>query len=304
MISRTVVITGATGLIGRHLTGKLNARGDKIIALSTHGTDAGKILPEIYKAVGWKDYLSLVNEKIYGIVNLAGMNLAAKRWNREVKKQIYDSRIGTTAKLIELISKMEIKPEVLVSASGVDYYGDTGDKNIYEDSPPGNSFPARLCVDWEQEAMKAENYGTRVVTLRTGFVIARDSEALKKMIFPFKFFVGGAPGGGKQYLSWIHIDDMTDIYLLALENTKMKNVYNAASPNPVKMKEFCEILGKLLHRPSFMPVPAFAIKLLFGEVSELILSGRKALPKKLLESGYKFRFTDVKKTLSEGFLKE
>jgi uncharacterized protein len=299
MIARTILITGATGLIGSHLSRKLRARGDKVIALSTHGAEAGEILPEIFKAIDWKDYFSLKDEKIFGIINLAGMNLAGKRWNDKVKKQLYDSRIGSTAKLIDLISKMEVKPEVLVSASGVDIYGDSGDKDVYEDSPPGNSFAARLCVDWEKEAMKAENYGARVVTLRTGMVIAEEGEALRKMIFPFKLFIGGAPGGGRQYLSWIHIDDITDIYMMALENKNMRNAFNASSPNPVRLKEFCSILGRLLHKPSFMPVPAFALKLLFGEVSELILSGRRALPKKLLELGYRFRYSDVKEALAE-----
>ena len=130
-------------------------------------------------------------------------------------------------------------------------------------------------------------------------MIAEEADALKKMILPFKLFVGGVPGRGKQYFSWIHIDDITDIYLLALENKNMKGAFNASSPNPVKMKEFCRILGKLLHRPSFMPVPWFALKILFGEVSELILSGRKALPKKLLESGYKFRHADITETLKD-----
>lgn len=298
MISRTILITGATGLIGRHLVKKLSARGDKVIALSTKGAAAEKILPEAYKSVGWDDYLSLSNEKIYGIINLAGMNLAGKRWNWMVKKQMYDSRIVTTAMLVHLIYKMEIKPEVLVSASGVDYYGDTGDKNIYEDSPPGNGYASRLCVDWEKYAMNAEEYGLRVVALRTGVVIAGDAPGIKKMLLPFKLFVGGAPGNGKQYMSWIHIDDITDIYLFALENKNMRGAFNAAAPNPVTMKEFCRILGELIHRPSFMPVPAFALKILFGEVSELILSGRKALPDKLIKLGYKFQFTNVKEALA------
>lgn len=298
MISRTILITGATGLIGRHLVKKLSARGDKVIALSTKGAAAGKILPEAYKSVGWDDYLSLSNEKIYGIINLAGMNLAGKRWNWTVKKQMYDSRIVNTATLVHLIHKMETKPDVLVSASGVDFYGDTGDKNIYEDSPPGNGYASRLCVDWEKYAMNAEEYGVRVVTLRTGVVIAHDSPGIKKMLLPFKLFVGGAPGSGKQYMSWIHIDDITDIYLFALENKNMKGVFNAAAPNPVTMNEFCRTLGGLIHRPSFMPVPAFALKILFGEVSELLLSGRKALPDKLMKLGYKFQFTNLKEALA------
>lgn len=287
-------MTGATGLIGRHLVRKLGARGDVVIALSTRRRVADLSLQ---KVVDWNDYLSLREEKIFGVINLAGKNLSEDRWTEKVKQEIYDSRIGTTAKLNDLISKMEIRPEVFVSASGVDYYGDKGEMELDENSSPGDTVTAKVCVDWEKETKKAEQYGVRAVSMRTGLVLASDSPAIKKMMLPFKLFVGGPPGGGKQWLSWIHIDDITDAYIFALENKYIRGPINGSSRNPVRMKEFCKILGKVIHRPSYIPVPKFALRLAFGEVSELVLSGRKAMPRKLIEAGFKFRFNDVDSAL-------
>jgi len=302
--ARTILITGATGLIGKHLVKKLKARGDRIVALTTKvqsgsAMGSGISFEGISEIVGWSDYTSLAREKIFGIVNLAGRNLGEKRWTEEVKREIYDSRIGTTAKLNDLISKMEIKPEVLVSASGVDYYGDKGAAEVYENSPPGESFAAKLCIDWERETMQAEQYGVRVVVIRTGLVLAAESTALKKMMLPFKLFIGGPPGGGKQWLSWIHIDDITDVYIFSLENENMMGAINGSSPNPVQMKEFCKVLGRVIHRPSYMPVPKFALRLAFGEVAELVLSGRRAVPGKLMEAGFRFRFNEVDSALRD-----
>jgi uncharacterized protein (TIGR01777 family) len=301
MTARTILITGATGLIGKHLVRKLNARGDVVLALSTRAASfRGQAADlSLQKAVGWTDYLSLKDEKIFGIINLAGKNLAEDRWTEKVKQEIYDSRIGTTTKLNDLISKMEIKPEVLVSASGVDYYGDKGDFEVDEDSPPGETVAAKVCVAWEKEAMKAEQYGVRAVSIRTGLVLASDSPAINKMMLPFRLLVGGPPGGGKQWLSWIHIDDITNAYIFALENKNVRGPINGSSPNPVRMKEFCKVLGRAIHRPSYMPVPKFVLKLAFGEVSELVLVGRRAVPKKLMKAGFRFRLEKVEEALEE-----
>jgi hypothetical protein len=226
------------------------------------------------------------------------MNLAEKRWNEKVKKEIYDSRIISTHKLVELISIMEHKPEVFVSASGVDYYGDTRDKEVFEDSPPGSSFASMLTKDWENEALKSQQYNVRVAVLRTGFVIGKGSPALEKMLLPFKLFVGGPPGGGKQYLSWIHIDDLVNIYLFSINNESVKGAVNASAPNPVTMKDFCKQIGRVLKRPSFFPVPGFMLRLFFGEISEVILSGRRALPHKLQDLGYSFKYKNVSDAIS------
>lgn len=285
---KTILITGATGLIGKHLVNAFSKRGDEIIILTQNISNSQKQFPNI-KAVDWNDYLSLSSEKIDAIINLAGTNLGAKRWNDNFKKELCDSRIQSTKKIVELISRMELKPKVLINSSGVDYYGDTGDKDIDEDSPAADNFIAKLVSDWEAEAFNAKKYGVRVVSLRTGFVIAKDSKAFARMIKPYKFFVGGPIGRGNQYLSWIDIDDLTEIYLFCLDNN-IEGAVNGASPNPVRNREFSKMIGKILHRPALFRVPEFALKIITGEVACLILDGRKALPKKLLSNGFKFEY--------------
>lgn len=298
-MAKTFLITGATGLIGRSITQAIALRGDEFIAVSTRPADAAGKLPGAKKVIALKELYLLKNEKIDAVINLAGANLGSKRWNRKTKKEFYDSRINTTGRIVELISVMPQKPEVFLSASGVDYYGDCGDKDVYEDSPPANSFPARLTRDWEAAARKAEQFGVRVVRVRTGFVLAKDSEAVKRLVQPFRFFVGGPIGGGKQYVSWIHIDDVTGIYLYSADNSSVNGAINAAAPNPVTMKELAVNIGRILHRPAFFPAPAFAVKIIAGEMAEVVLKGRKALPKNLLYLGYHFRYVDVNKALKD-----
>lgn len=288
-----ILITGATGLIGRYLTRSFVSRGDEVIIVTRSIGSAKKVYPNSKNIVEWDSLHSLKDENISAVINLAGMNLDEKRWNEKVKKRIYDSRINSTRKLIEFISTMTKKPEVLINASGVDYYGDTGDKDIYEDSPPAEMFASKLVRDWEAEALKAEKYGLRVVLLRTGFVIAPDSKAFKKMVLPFRMFAGGYAGNGRQYLSWIDINDLMRIYNYVIDNKKLTGAVNACSPNPERMRDFARNIGKVLYRPWFFPVPGFLMKILFGEVSDAILSGRRALPKKLLDSGFDFECPDA-----------
>jgi uncharacterized protein (TIGR01777 family) len=289
-LPKRILITGATGVIGKYIVEALKMRGDEALILTTNTESAKKVFPGLKGITGWKDMSSLKNEKIDGIINLAGMNLGEKRWNDKVKKEIYHSRIDSTGKVVELIASMDVKPKVLVSASGVDYYGDKGSVNVYEDTPPADSFAGRLCVDWENEAIKAGKYGVRTVVIRTGFVIAKNSPAVDKLALPFKLFIGGTIGSGKQYISWIHADDLVEIYLFALDNGEVKDAVNGTAPNPETMKIFCKHLAKALNRPGIFPVPGFAVKIIAGEMAELILTGRKALPKKIIELGYKFKY--------------
>ncbi|MBZ0202014.1 MAG: TIGR01777 family oxidoreductase [Ignavibacteria bacterium] len=287
---KTTLITGATGMIGKHIAEAITARGDEFTAMTTNAVSAAKLLPRAKKIVELSEYLSLRDDKIDAVINLAGANLGSKRWNDKTKKEFYDSRIETTAKLVDLISQMPVKPDVLVSSSGVDYYGDCGSRDVYEDSPRADSYLGKLTGDWEQEALKAENYGVRVAVLRTGFVMAKDSEAVDKLLMPYKLFVGGPLGGGKQYVSWIHIDDLVRIYLFAIDNPGIRGIYNAASPNPEMMKEFGKAAAKVLHRPAIFPVPGFVVKIIAGEMAAVVLEGRRALPNKLIDAGYKFKF--------------
>jgi uncharacterized protein (TIGR01777 family) len=301
-LNKTILITGATGFIGGYLIRALTARGDNTISLTTHPGHAKNKLQNGIRIAALDDYLSLKDEKIDAIINLAGRNLSDKRWNEKFKQEGYDSRIKTTAKVVDLISKMKAKPQVLISASGVDYYGDTGDKDVYEDSPHANNFMGNLCRDWEAEALKAEGYGVRTVVLRTGFVMAADAVAVKKLSMPFKFFVGGPVGSGKQYVSWIHIDDIVGIYLYALDNQNIKGAANATAPNPEIMKEFCKHMAEAMHRPSIFPVPAFAVKIAVGEMAEVVLYGRKALPEKIMALGFKFKYEHAIDAWKEVFI--
>jgi uncharacterized protein (TIGR01777 family) len=296
-MTKKVLITGATGLIGRYLVKSFSSTGDELFIVTRNQDSAGRMFPDIKNFVEWENLNSLKEIKLDVIINLAGMNLDEKRWNDSVKKQLYDSRINSTQRLVEFISVVTNKPGVLINASGVDYYGDTGDRDIYEGSPPGNLFASIIVRDWETEALKAEKYGVRVVLLRTGFVIAPDSKAFKKMVLPFKLFAGGYAGSGKQFLSWIHIDDLIKIYKYVIDNTKLGRALNACSPNPERMKDFAKKIGKALHRPWFFPAPPFMLKILFGEVSDVIIAGRKALPKKLLEAGFEFKFQHAEKAI-------
>jgi uncharacterized protein (TIGR01777 family) len=289
-MTKTVLIAGATGLIGGYLINALHKRGDEYIAISHNIDKAKRKLHNAKKAVALPEASQLKNEKIDAVINLAGAGAGEKRWNAKVKEAIYNSRIYTTRSIVQLIAEMEVKPEVLVSASGVDYYGDRGNENVYEDSPNADTFMGNLCRDWEDEATKARQYGVRTAVLRTGFVLAREAKAVKKLTLPYKFFVGGTIGSGRQYVSWIHVDDLIGMYLFALDNINVSGAVNAASPNPATMKEFGKNLAKVLHRPSFMPALPFIVKIAAGEMAQVVLSGRRALPKKIMELGYEFKF--------------
>lgn len=291
-MSKNVLITGATGLVGRRLVNDFIQRGDNVFALTTNINSAQK-LEGVKKIVPWNDYLSLADEEINIIIHLAGKNLGEKRWTEQFKKEAYDSRIITTRKIVELIEKMKLKPEVLLSASGSDYYGNRGEEIITEDSAPADDYMAKTCIDWEREAMKAENSGVRTVVLRTGFVIAKNSPAVNKMVLPFRLFAGGTLGSGRQYMSWIHIDDIAGIYLYAAVNKNIRGAINATAPNPETMKNFCKAIAKALHRPALFPVPSFVIKIAVGEMSQVILNGRKAIPEKITKAGYKFKFENA-----------
>jgi uncharacterized protein (TIGR01777 family) len=294
-----ILITGATGLIGRYLSRSFFSRGDNIIIVTRSAGSAKAVYPNSGDIAEWGNLHSIINEDISAVINLAGMNLDEKRWNDAVKKQLYNTRINSTRRLIKFISTMKQKPEVLINASGVDYYGDTGEKDIYEDSPPADMFAAKIVRDWEKEAMKAEKYGVRVILLRTGFVIAPDSRAFKKMVLPFRLFAGGYGGNGRQYLSWIYINDLVKVYEYVIDNKKLIGAINACSPNPERMKDFAKHIGKVLHRPWFFPVPGFIMKILFGEVSDVILAGRRALPKKLTDAGFEFKYPDALSAIRE-----
>jgi hypothetical protein len=298
---KKIIITGATGLIGRKLSQKLTEAGHQIIVFSRNASSAKNILKKDYTYIDW-DYRnsdkwieSISTADV--IVHLAGINLFAKRWNKKFKEEILASRKETTKALVDAVKLSQAKPEVFVSASAVGYYGDCGDKLLDENSPAGSDFLAEVCKVWEAEAALVEQAGVRRVSVRTGIVLSKEDGALKRMLLPFKLFVGGPLGNGKQWFPWIHIDDIVGIYFHAIENQNLNGAVNAASPNICTMKEFAKTLGKVLHRPSLFPVPELALKIAIGEAGKVVLMSQRVKVNKLLESGYKFKFENLEEAL-------
>lgn len=298
---KRIIVTGATGLIGQKLVSAFIQRGDEVIIFSRNAVKAKTIIPNAKEYVEWdynKPELWESNlENSDAVVHLAGTNLFAKRWNDNFKSEILKSRQMSTKNLVDAIKSCSYKPQVFISASGVGFYGDCGDTILDESSSAGNDFLADVCKVWEGESKRVEAAGVRSVQIRTGLVLSTEDGALKQMLPPFKFFIGGPLGNGKQWASWIHIDDMIRIYLHAIDNTKLRGAVNAASPNPVRMKEFANILGKVLHRPSLFPVPKFVLKIVVGKAAEVVTGSQRVDVQKLLSSGFKFKFDFIKEAL-------
>jgi uncharacterized protein (TIGR01777 family) len=288
---KRVIITGATGLIGKKLTRELTNRGYSVIVFSRNPDTARQELPGAAEYVAWHPGSANWTSHIDGahaIINLAGAGIFNHRWTDSYKRKIMDSRVEGTRGLVEAISKAKQKPAVLVNGSAVGYYGLTGSEKLDETSPPGADFLARVVKAWEGEALKADALGVRVVTVRTGIILARDEGALPLMSLPFKLFVGGPVLPGSQYFSWVHIDDEVGIILLALENEAASGPINASAPDPQTNRDFSKILGKVLHRPSYFPVPGFMLNLVLGEVSTIITGGQRVLPARAQQLGYRF----------------
>jgi len=227
------------------------------------------------------------------VVNLAGESIAAKRWSAAQKQRILDSRVQATRSLATAIREVASPPPVLISGSAVGYYGPLGDQPVAEDTGPGSDFLARVCVEWEREAAQAGDR-TRVVTVRTGVVLEKDGGALPEMLPPFKFGVGGPVGSGRQYWPWIHRDDWLELVRWAIATPAVKGAANATAPNPVTNAEFARALGRAMHRPAFMPAPAFALRMMLGEMADgLLLSGQRAIPAKATQSGFTFTYAHV-----------
>jgi len=298
---KKIIITGATGSIGRILVKELSERGDEITVFTRNPADVGKKLPSVKKIVKW-NYNKIddwVNE-LDGtdiVVHLAGANLSAKRWTEDYKKLAYDSRIISTRKIVETIKSAETKPKAFICANAVGIYGDRGDEILTESSSLGNDFLATLCKDWESEAKKTEEFGLRYVSIRTGLVLAKNEGLMKKLIPSFKLFLGGWLGNGRQWFPWIHIDDIVRIYLHAIDNPDVNGAVNAASPGIVRNKEFSEILGKVLKRPALFPVPKIALRIVSGELGNYITDSQRISVDKILNSGYEFKFENLEKAL-------
>jgi uncharacterized protein (TIGR01777 family) len=297
-----VTVTGATGLIGTKLVRVLRDRGDEVTVLSRSPEKAQALLG--VAAVAWDPMAGPAPaEALQGrdaVVHLAGEPVA-QRWNDEVKRRILESREAGTRNLVDGLREVGAEgAKTLVSSSAVGYYGKHGDEPVPESTPAGADFLAGVCVAWEREAeVAATELGLRVVKIRTGVVLDKDGGALKTMLPPFKLGAGGPVAGGAQYLPWIHADDLVALYLRALDDPTWAGAYNAAAPEPVTNKAFSKALGRALHRPAVAPVPGFAIRLLYGDMAEIVTEGQRAVPERALEGGFAFRHGDLDEALRD-----
>ncbi|MCL7422833.1 MAG: TIGR01777 family oxidoreductase [Methylobacter sp.] len=293
-----VLITGGTGFIGRALAQHLTRQGHAVTVLSRNPDKVAAICGPGVAALG--DLKQLKAEDAYQvIINLAGEPIFDARWTEARKKRIRDSRINLTGQLIDGIERMAVKPDVLISGSAIGYYGDQGDTVLTEQSAPNPDFSHRLCADWEQAAQKAEQFGVRVCLIRTGLVIAAGGGLLKRLLLPFRLGLGGRLGSGRQWMSWIHREDWIAIAQAMITDTSMQGAYNATAPHPVSNLEFTQTLARCLNRPALLPVPAGLLKILLGEMSELVLGSQRVMPERLLAQGFEFQYPDLASALRQ-----
>lgn len=288
-----VVITGGSGLIGSQLTEALAADGDEVIILSRSPEKVGG-LPTGARTEKWDgETIGPWAELLEGaaVVHLAGANIADGRWTDERKKVIRDSRVRSGRAVAEAIDRATNKPPVLIQGSAVGYYGPRpGDAPVTEGEPPGSDFLARVCTEWEASTAGVETHGVRRPVVRTGVVLSKEGGALPKMLLPFRLFAGGPVGSGEQWFPWIHIRDEVDAIRFLLRHSTATGPFNLSAPDPVRNRELARILGRILGRPSFMPAPSFALRAVFGEMADVLLTGQKAVPSKLEKLGFTFTY--------------
>jgi uncharacterized protein len=301
-----VAITGATGFVGSLLVQRLHGEGHKIVILTRNTAFAQKVFPsealpnvEIVAYTpntsgSWQSVIGSCD----GVVNLAGEPIGEGRWTPERKQEILNSRKLGTQKIVEAIANANPKPTVLINASAIGYYGTSETANFDETSLAGNDFLAQVCQAWEAEARKVKDAGVRLVILRFGIVLGNGG-ALGKMIPPFKLFAGGPIGSGRQWFSWIHVDDLVNLILQALTKPEIEGVYNATAPNPVRMADLSQTLGQVMNRPSWLPVPAFAIEALLGDGAIVVLEGQQVLPKRTVETGFEYKYPNLQSALRQ-----
>jgi uncharacterized protein (TIGR01777 family) len=299
-----VIITGATGFIGRALCRKLLEAGYHVVALSRNADGGRKILGggvvvkewDGKSSRGWKE---LANGA-YAIINLAGENISTGRWTQKKKQRILRSRLDAGKAVVEAVAEAQEKPRVVIQSSGIGYYGSTSDQMVDESSLPGKGFLVDVAQEWEASTKKVESWDIRHVVIRTGVVLGREGGALPRLLTPFRFFVGGPLGSGKQWLPWIHLEDEVGAIRYLMEKEDLSGPFNLCAPEPVVMKHFCRTLGKVMGRPSWLPIPEFMLHLLFGQIAkEVLLSGQRAVPRRIIEDGYQFKYSSLRPALQE-----
>lgn len=295
------VITGGTGFIGGRLVRHLSAAPHEIVLLTRSAPRTERLNAAVVRRVTWDPLRSGAwGKEVDGadaVINLVGKNVFEQRWNVRVKRAILESRTVPTALLVEAMAAAAKRPALFVSASAVGFYGERGAEEVTEESAGGSDFLAYVVQEWEGAAYAAERLGVRVATPRIGLVLAKEGGMVQRMLLPFRLFAGGPVGSGRQYLPWVHMEDVVRGLLYPVEDTSFRGVYNLASPSPVTMREFASAFGAVLRRPSWAPVPPFVLSLLFGEGGAVILSGQRALPKRLEEAGFRFSYTDLRAAL-------
>ena len=297
-----IIVSGGSGLIGRALVASLAGDGHRAVVLSRR-PERLRDLPAGASAAAWDarsaDRLAPLVSGADAVVHLAGESIADGRWSDERKRRIRDSRVDSSAAVAEAIAAAEARPAVLLQASAVGFYGDRGDEKLTEESASGDDFLAEICREWEDASAAVEAHGVRRAVLRTGVVLAAEGGALPKMMLPFRLFAGGPVGGGGQYMPWIHLADEVGAIRFLLDNPGASGPFNLTAPEPLTNREFSRVLGRVLRRPSLLPAPAFALKLALGEMSKIVLEGQRALPHRLREAGYRFRFPDAEAALRD-----
>jgi uncharacterized protein (TIGR01777 family) len=293
-----VTLTGATGRIGARLVEELRRRGDEVTVLSRNPERAREALG--VEVAAWHPEREAAPAPALagrdGVIHLAGEDVA-QRWDADTKRRIHLSRELGTRNLVAGLRAADPRPGVLVSSSAVGWYGARGDEEVDESAPPADDFLARVCAAWEREAVAAEGLGVRVVRVRTGVVLDKDGGALEKMLPFFKLGVGGPVAGGQQWMPWIHLDDLVGIYVRALDDAAWTGAVNATAPAPARNKDFSRALGRALHRPAFAPVPGFAVRVLYGEMADIVVNGQRAIPARTRALGYEFRHPELDEAL-------
>ncbi len=292
-----ILITGGTGFIGQALCERLEQSGHELLVVSRSPDRARELLPAGTKTA--TSALAFVDDNPQAIVNLAGESIAAGRWTDRRKREIIESRVEATRGVVALCGRLDPAPRVLVSASAMGWYGDQGEHEVTEDTVPKHEFAHEICAAWEAEARKAKEYGTRVAIARIGLVLDQGGGMLERVLPPFKLGAGGRLGDGRQYMPWIHRQDMVRILEFLLEGETLTGPFNASAPTPVRNAEFTATLARHLNRPAFLPAPAAALKLAFGEMSQLLLTGADMRPVRLLEAGFEFDYPTLDDALTE-----
>jgi len=297
-----ILLTGATGFIGTPLCNRLADAGHELVVLSRNAAAAKETLPIASETFEWPEMTALppaeAFEGVEAVIHLAGESVSG-RWDEVKKRRVRDSRVNGTRSLVSVVEKLDQKPNLLISASAIGYYGDRGDDVLPEDVPPGDDFFAEVCSAWEREAQRAREFGLRVVNPRIGIVLGPDGGALGQMLPMAKLGLNGPLGSGQQWWAWVHRDDVIGLIVHALNTQELEGPVNATAPNPLRQAEFAKVLGKILHRPAFLPVPAFALKLMLGEFSNELLSSKRTLSKKAQDAGYSFKFPELEEALRE-----